>query len=69
MKGQAKVSGQDEYLNDTPSPITSSSSNLGSHYLKYYEDHHPPTSHPISTSQELVGKNDGTYRLFVVPLS
>ena len=65
MKGRVDVSGQNEYLlNDTP---TSSSSNLGSAYQKYYEDH-PPSSNP-SISQELVGKNDDTYRLFVVPLS
>ena len=64
MKGHVKVSGQNEYLDDTP---TSSSSNLGSGYQKYYEDH-PPSSHP-SISQELVGKNDDTYRLFIVPLS
>jgi hypothetical protein len=65
MKGQVKVSGQNEYhLNDTP---TSSSSNLGSAYQKYYEDH-PPSPNP-SISQELIGKNDDTYRLFIVPLS
>lgn len=64
MKGQIKVSGsQNEYL-DTPS---SSSSNLESDYQKSYEDH-PPTSH-TSISQELVGKNDDTYRLFIVPFS
>ena len=66
MKGQVKVSGrQNEYLNDTP---TSSSSNLGS-YQKSYEDH-PPSSHGTSIGQELqvVGKNDDTYRLFIVPL-
>lgn len=61
MKGQVKVSGQNEYLNDTP---TSSSSNLD--YQEYYEDHSP--SH-ASISQELVGKNDDIYRLFLVPLS
>ena len=61
MKGQVKVSGQNEYLNDTP---TSSSSNLDQ---KYYEDH-PPSSFP-SIRQELVSKNDDTYRLFIVSLS
>ena len=61
MKGQVKVSGQNKYLNDTP---TSSSSNLDH---KYYEDH-PHSSLP-SIRQELVGKNDDTYRLFIVPLS
>ena len=63
MKGQVKVSGQNEYQNDTP---TSSSSHLES-YQKSYEDH-PPYSHP-SIGQELVGKNDDIYRLFIVPLS
>ena len=66
MKGQVRVSGQNEYLlNDTP---TSSSSNLGSDYQKYYEDH-PLSSDPTSISPELVAKNDDTYRLFVVPFS
>ena len=65
MKGQVKVSGRSnsEYLNDTPS---SSSSYLGSDYQKYEE--HPPSSY-TSISQELVGKNDNIYRLFIVPLS
>ena len=63
MKGQVEVGGQNEYLlNDTP---TSSSSNLGSGYRKYYEDH--PSSSHTSISQKLVGKNDDTYRLFIVP--
>ena len=66
MKGQVKVSGQNEYLlNDTP---TSSSSNLGSDYQKYNEDH-PLSSDPTSISPELIAKNDDTYRLFVVPFS
>jgi hypothetical protein len=65
MKGQVKVSGQNKYLpvNDTP---TSSSSNLDSDYQKYYEDY-PPSN--TSISQELVGRNDDAYRLFIVPLS
>ena len=63
MKGQVEVGGQNEYhLNDTP---TSSSSNLGSGYRKYYEDH--PSSSHTGISQKLVGKNDDTYRLFIVP--
>ena len=68
MKGQVKVSGQNEYdhLNVTP---TSSSSNLGSGYQKYYEAY-PPSSDPSTAiSRELVGKNDDAYRLFVVPFS
>ena len=65
MKGQVKVSGRNEYhLNDTP---TSSSSDLGSSYQKYYEDHPPSPNHSIS--QELIDKNDDTYRLFIVPFS
>lgn len=67
MKGQAKVSGQNEYLNNTP---TSSSSDLGSGYQKYYEDH-PPSFHTTDTSisRELIGKNDNIYRLFIVSLT
>jgi len=63
MKGQIKVSGQNEYMDDTP---TSSSSNFESDYQKYFEGQ--PPSHP-SISQELVGQNDDIYRLFIVPLS
>jgi len=63
MKGQVKVSGQNEYLNEIP---TSSSSNLESDYQNY-EDH-PPSSYNNIT-QELLGKNDDIYRLFIVPLS
>ena len=67
MKGQAKVSGRNGYLNDTP---TSSSSDLGSGYQKYYEEH-PPFSHTTDTSisQELIGKDDNVYRLFIVSLT
>ena len=64
MKGQVKVSGRNEYLNDTP---TSNSSNHEFDCQKYYEDL-TPSSH-TSISQELVGKNDNIYRLFIVPLS
>ena len=70
MKGQAKVSGQIEYHPDDTTP-TSSSSNLESGYRKFYEDH-PLSPHPspqAGISQELVGKNDDTYRLFIVPTS
>ena len=60
MKGQVKVSGgQNSNLNDTSS---SSSSNFESDYHKSYYEDHPP-------SQELVGKNDDTYKLFIVPVS
>ena len=63
MKGQVKVRGRSdlEYLNDTPS----SSSYLGSDYQKYEDN--SPSSYTIS--QELVGKNDNIYRLFIVSLS
>jgi len=55
MRGQVKVSGQNEYLNDTP---TSSSGD---------QKEYPPSSPGIG--QELIGKNDDVYRLFVVSLS
>ena len=63
MKGQVKVSGQNEYLNHTATP--NSNSNPKSEY-DMYEDHPPPSAAGIS--QELIGKNDDVYRLFVVPL-
>jgi len=64
MKGQVKVSGQKEYLNHTSQ--APSGSNLQSDDHKY-EDRPPPPS-AAGISQELIGKNDDTYRLFVVPL-
>ena len=63
MKGQVKVSGQKEYLKYTSQ---APGSNLQSDDHKY-EDHPPPPS-AAGISQELIGKNDDTYRLFVVPL-
>ena len=62
MKGQVKVSGQNEYLSDTP---TSSQSSSGD------QKEYPPPPLPSSPGigQELIGKNDDVYRLFVVSLS
>jgi hypothetical protein len=65
MKGQVKVSGQTEYLNDATSP--SSSRNLEFGNRKAVD--HPFTSSAAGISQELIGKNDDIYRLFLVPLS
>ena len=63
MKGQAKVSGQNEYHTSPPS----SSPNLQSDDYKY-EDYVSPPPSAAGISQELVGMNDDIYRLFVVPL-
>ena len=64
MKGNVKVGGQNEYLSETPK---SSSSNLGSDYKLDYD--HSPLSSLTSINQELAGKNDDAYRLFIVSLS
>lgn len=70
MKGQVKVKGQPEYLNDD---VTSPSSSRGPEFddrLGKHEDHQPSnTSSAVGMSQELIDKNDDIYRLFVVPLS
>ena len=68
MKGQVKVKGQTEYVNDATSPSSSRNLEVGD---RNHEDH-PSTSEYSAVSgisQELIGKNDDVYRLFVVSLS
>ena len=65
MKGQVKVSGQTEYLNDATSPSSSRNLEVGD---RKYEDQ-PSTSSAVGIGQELIGKNDDIYRLFLVPIS
>ena len=65
MKGQVKVSGQTEYVNDATSPSSSRSLEFDD---RKNEDQ-PSTSSAVGISQELIGKNDDIYRLFLVPLS
>ena len=68
MKGQVKVKGQTEHLNDT-SPGSSSSQNLEFGDRKHVDQ--PSTSSAVGTgiSQELIDKNDDIYRLFLYSLS
>lgn len=70
MKGQVKVKGQAEYVNDaTPATSPSKSDNLESGDRNHGD--HPPspsTSSAVGTSQELIDKDDDIYRLFLVPL-
>ena len=63
MKGQVKVKGQTEYLNDATS---SSSRNLEFGDRRHEE--RPSISSAVGISQELIDKNDDLYRLFLVPL-
>jgi len=65
MKGQVKVKGQTEHLNDVTSPSSLHNLEFGD---RKQEDH-PSTSSAVSISQELIDKNDDIYRLFLVPLS
>lgn len=65
MKGQVRVKGQTEYLNDATSPSTSRNLESG----EWKPEDQPSYSRAVGISQELVDKNDDIYRLFVVPLS
>jgi len=69
MKGQVKVKGQTEHLNDVTSPSSSQNLEFGD---RKHEDQ-PSTSSAVTSStgisQELIDKNDDIYRLFLYSIS